>query len=266
MGLFDWMTGGVNKRADALSQALPKYEGYRPPHVTNLRGVEDQIQRILQERSQGQGLVGYDPKRREDLLQSYDIQQKRDQEKTNSDLQNRISGMGLSRSPAVYDELMGRSNRDYADNKSLYTKGVDVEDLAQRNADTTHATDQLQNLNSFNFGQENAVADFDLNAFGQESSNEINRRGIALKTEDYRESPFSLALKTAGAVSNFVPGASGSGTNGAPQGSAWSPPQVQSAGAYSKPNSTYGGGDQGQGAFTNYLKQLSLKSGKNLYQ
>jgi len=251
MGLFDWVTGGANKRADDLSQPMEKYSGYRPPKVSFLRPVEDDITRILRERASGQD-VGYDPRRREELLQNFDIQQGRDLEEQNADINNRISGMGLSRNPAVYDELMGRANREAGREKNLYRNRVDIEDLARRNEERDINTGRLQDLNTFNFGQDNQAADFDLRVFGQESGNELARRGIALGTEQYRQSPIGTALQVAGAASKFVPGGGGgeqiTTSNGAPSNSIRSNKQ----------------NDYGQDAFSNYLSQLSLRNGKKL--
>ena len=255
MGIFskfsDFLTGGSNKRADAGS--MP-YSGYRPPRSNYLRPVEDQITKILMERSKGLD-VGYDPKRREELLENFDIEQGRDSKERNTDIQNRISGMGLSRNPAVYDELLGRANRHDEEEKNLYRNRVDIEDLGVRNSEKREATAGLQDLNSQNFNQENAAADFDLRAFAQDSSN-------ALAWENYRQSPIGTALQVAGAASKFFPGGGGGEPIGTTKSGAPSQTTVPSAGAYSKPGTvsdSYGSGD----ARKNYLQQMALNRGYN---
>jgi len=254
MGLFSWLTGGANKRADELSKSLPSYSGYRPPRVTHLRPVEDQITEILMQRSKDIG-TGYNPERRNELQDIYNIDNERRAKREDSDIQNRISGMGLSRNPAVYDELLGRARADREADKSIYTKSINAEDLAVKNQEKREATAGLQDLNAFNFGQENNAANFDLDVYGRETGNELQRRGIALGTEAYRESPLSVGLAVADAASNFVPNASGGGSSKKPV----TPVTTSPTGRYESPNDSYGSGS----ARSNYLNQQALKKGYN---
>jgi hypothetical protein len=243
--IFKGLTGGSNERADAGSAP---YSGYRPPRVNNLRPVEDQITQILMQRSKGEG-VGYDPKRRDELSQNFSIQQDRDMEDTRSDLQNRISGMGLSRNPAVYDELLGRAEREAGREKNLYENRIDIEDLERRNEERDVNTGRLQGLNTFNFGQENAAADFDLRAFAQDSAN-------ALNWENYRQSPIGTALQVAGAASKFFPGGGGGEPITMSQGNA----PVQ---GYQQSIHTSSGPGYKKDVYGDYLNQKALQSGKN---
>lgn len=256
MGFMDWLTGGSNKRADALSAAMPTYSGYRPPHVNYLRPVEDQIYDILMKRSRSED-VGYDPRRRELLLQNFKLQQDRDLQDTTSDINNRLSGMGLSRNAAAYDEMMGRALRDAQREKNLYTNRVDIEDLARRNEERDINTSRLQDFNTFNFGQENTRANFDLDAFKAESANELGRRNIALGAESFRESPLSMALKVGSVASGFVPGGAG-----------YQPASVsvnQQSPTYSPSGRSYGGAGYGDtaNARRDYLNKMALQSGYN---
>lgn len=234
-----------NKKLKGMSDPLPKYSGYKPPHVGHLRPVEDQITDILMRRSRGED-VGYDPRRREALLQNFDIEQGRDMEEAKRDLSNRLSGMGLSKNAAAYDDLVGRYLRDAQREKNLYTNRIDIEDLARRNEERDINTGRLQDLNTFNFGQENKVADFDMDVYRAESGNELARRGFQAKQAEMYEDPYASALS--GGVNSYFGGKSLSSTGPA---MTYEPIQTSSGSGVRK--DPYG----------NYLSQLSVRSGKN---
>lgn len=242
---------GSNKKngAGGASYAPPKYEGYRPPAVGHLRPVEDQITEILMQRSKGQD-VGYDPERRNELLQNFEIQQDRDLEERNSDLQNRISGMGLSRNPAVYDELMGRATREAGREKNLYTNRVDIEDLARRNEERDVNTGRLQNLNTFNFGQENNRAKFDLDVYNSEQgfANDAANRNDA----NYQD-PLGSGIAGAADIYSMLNG-KGGGVNLS---------STPSPAGYDRIHTSSGAGVK-KDAYGNYFTQLALQGGKNL--
>lgn len=193
------MLGGLfgakskNKKLKGLSDPFPQYSGYKPPHVEHLRPVEKMITDTVMRRSQGQD-VGYDPARRQALLDNFNIEQGRDLDERKVDLDNRLSGMGLSRNAAAYDELVGRELRDAQREKNLYTNKVDIEDLGRRNEERDINTARLQDLNTFNFGQENNAAQFDLDVYNAESGNERARRGLQAQQADMYEDPFGSAL------------------------------------------------------------------------
>ena len=266
---WDWaltsgLSTGIGKKKGGKPEApeFQSYSGYRPPHVGHLRPVEDQITKILMERSAGQD-VGFDPKRREELLQNFNTEQGRDLEDKKSDLQNRISGMGLSRNPAVYDELLGRAEREAGREKNLYTNRVDIEDLAKRNEERDVNTGRLQGLNTFNFGQEDKAADFDLNVYNSE--NAARNSSYDRRAGSYQD-PLGTALELAGKGAGLYADYQTGGMYSAAKNGISAMNQTPSAGAYKSPTNTYGGADQGQDAFSNYLKQLSLNQGYNLYQ
>jgi len=197
-----------NKKLKGLSAAFPKYEGYKPPPTTYLRPVETQVYETLSKRSKGED-VGYDPARREALLENFNITQDRDLEERERDLTNRLSGMGLSRNAAAYDDLIGRELRDAQREKNLYTNRVDVEDLARRNEERDINTARLQDLNTFNFGQENQRAAFDLDVFNAESGNERARRGYQVKEAELYEDPMGSGLESGFNSAMAVAGLSG---------------------------------------------------------
>lgn len=202
-----------NKKLKGVSDAFAPYTGYTPPRTQYLRPVEDLITQTTMRRSQGQD-VGYDPGRREALLKDYDIEQGRSLDLQKRDLTNRLSGMGLSRNAAAYDELVGRALRQAEQEKNLYRNRVDIEDLARRSEERDINTGRLQNLNTFNFGQENQVADFERAIWEGETGNEARRRSLQLGVADRYQDPWASAL--AGGVEGANIGAGLSGTMSKP--------------------------------------------------
>lgn len=199
-----------NKKAPK-APAFKPYEGYKPPAVEYLRPVEKQITDILMRRSQGQD-VGYDPQRREELLNEYDIVNKRAGADEESDILNALSGTGLSRNIAARDELLGRAKRRRSDDAELYRTRVDVEDLARRNEERDVNTGRLQQQNSFNFGQENARAAFDLDVYNAERGAELGAFGAQNQAFQNYEDPIGNAIESgigAFALSQGVPSTGG---------------------------------------------------------
>lgn len=182
-----------NSRISGADAPFASYSGYRPPQTEYLRPVEKMITETTMRRSQGQD-VGYDEARRNALLQNFNIEQARGLETSNRDLQNRLSGMGLSRNAAAYNDLIGQNLRQADQEQNLYRNRVDIEDLARRNEERDLNTERLQRLNEFNFGQENRVADFDLDKYRAEQGLEAQRRGYQLQAADMYEDPWASAL------------------------------------------------------------------------
>jgi hypothetical protein len=253
---FNIFHGHGSKSKKPQAPEFQPYTGYRPPRVSYLRPVEDDITKILRERAAGQG-VGYDPARRQELLQDFDIEQGRDLEDQKADIQNRISGMGLSRNPAVYDELMGRATREAGREKNLYRNRVDIEDLGRRNEERDVNTQRLADLNRFNFGQENAAANFDLSVYNAEQPNRY--KAFDAESSQYQDpigTALDLAGKAAGLYADYQTGGMYSTAKNVLGSS-----QTPSAGAYQSPNSSTG--NSPTDARRNYLNQLALQSGYN---
>lgn len=239
-----------NKNRPQVPDFQP-YSGYKPPHTSFLRPVEKQITDIVMQRSRGED-VGYDPARREALLENFKIQQDRDLRDSSADIKNRLSGMGLSRNVAANDDLLGRALRHSNEEKNLYTNRVDIEDLARRNEERDTNTGRLQNLNTFNFGQENKVADFDLDVYGQE--NQARNQNYAQQSNrfDQYEDPWASALES-GANMGF--GVAGMGMGGSKATPVYDPTMSSAGGGYRKDiNNNY------------YAQALAQKTGKNFYQ
>lgn len=197
-----------NKRRPDAVEFQP-YSGYRPPHVEGLRDVETMIRETLMRRSQGQD-VGFDPARRDALLKAYTIQKDRTKERDSADIINALSGMGLSRNVKAREELLGRYLQDDRRDRDLYTANVDIEDLATQNLEKREATNALQNLNTFNFGQENNVADFDLDVYNAEQNNRYRSYGTEVERYNQYQDPIGTGIGVAGNVaSSFIPAPTG---------------------------------------------------------
>jgi len=210
-----------NKRMAGVSDKLPAYSGYKPPQAAFLRPVESQITDILMKRSAGQD-VGFDPARREKLLENQKIESGRTYDNNRADTLNQLSGSGLSSNLAARDALLGRLDRERNNNDTLYRNRVDIEDLTRRNEERDVNTGRLQNLNSTNFGQENTRASFDKSVWDSENQNELATRGLQMQVAQNYQDPYAAALgggvNGATAAANF--GGAGGLSKTAPQPSA----------------------------------------------
>ena len=159
----------ANKQRPGVPEFKP-YSGYRPPHVERLRDVEKMITDTLMRRSQGQD-VGYDPARREAQMKEFELSRAKDTSRMKTDINDRLSGMGLSRNLRAVDALYNRAMEDEQTAKDLYGTRIDIQDLERQNEERDLNTERLRGLNTFNFGQENRVADFDLDVYNAEQGN-----------------------------------------------------------------------------------------------
>lgn len=211
--LTSGISTGIGKKKNNGPQApqFQPYSGLRPPRVNYnpvnespvaspgniLRPVQQTITDTLLRRSQGKD-VGFDPARRDELQKNFDIQQGRDLENSTADIKNRLAGQGLSHNAAATDDLLGRALRNANQEKNLYTNRIDIEDMAKRNEDTTHATDQLQGLNATNFGQENQAANFDLGVYNAENQGKHQNFQDQNAAYGNYQDPLGTALALAG--------------------------------------------------------------------
>ena len=193
----------ANSKAKSLAQnkvSLKPFDGPRPPGVKFLRPVEKQITDILLRRSRGED-VGFDPRRREALLENFDIDQGRRQDEREGDIQNFISGAGLSRNVAAREALLGRTQREFDRERNLFRNRVDIEDLTRANEERDINTARLQNQNVFNFGQENTRADFALRENELENQRLLNEAGfnagIDQAIQGQQSSPLGAGIQSA---------------------------------------------------------------------
>lgn len=206
-------TGGASLLATSLKNKsrakapeFAPYSGYRPPHVNYLRPVEDQITQILMERSKDIG-TGFNPERLSKLKENYDIDQSQRDERNIADLNNELSATGQSRNLAARDYLLNRYKRDQERERNKYFNSYDIEDLATKNQEKREATGQLADLNRFNFGQENKVADFDLSVYGAENNQRNQTFQNQMAQDQTYQDPFGEAFNTGLSVLGATQGA-----------------------------------------------------------
>jgi hypothetical protein len=192
------IAGGVgaisrnSKRPKAPS--FQPYNGPRPPQVEGLRDVEKMVRETLMRRSQGDD-VGYDPRRRQDLLTKYELENKKSLERQKDDINNHLSGMGLSRNLRAVDALYNRAMEDNKTASDLYRTNVDIEDLTRANQERDVNTARLQDLNTFNFGQENTRANFDKSVYDSEQGNRFNEYGAKSNYYDQYQDPIGTGVE-----------------------------------------------------------------------
>lgn len=204
----------MNKKRPGAVEFQP-YGGYRPPHIDydkdgkkieNLRPVQQQITDILMRRSKDYSDVGFDPKRRELMMKQYDLSNEKNLARQKDDIVNALSGMGLSRNLGARDELYNRAMEDAQRSRDLYQTEVDIQDMTRANEERDVNTARLQNLNTFNFGQENKVADFDLDVYNAEQANRYRSYDTEAQRYNQYQEPVSRAF--AGAIEGGKAGAS----------------------------------------------------------
>jgi len=199
------------------------YSGYRPPRIDRegqawLRPTQDLTQKTIMDRSQGIG-VGFDPERRNlliDLTKSQLAQQEEDQLR---DAQGRIASSGLSGNPRAYEALAGRVKRDTGRQLADSLSKISIEDLSRQNEERDLNTARLANLNQFNFGQENAAADFDLSVYNSEQGNRARAAGINQQNFEYDQNRRDDLLSSLGQIGGAVIGGTFGGPGGAMIGS-----------------------------------------------
>lgn len=206
-----------NKNIPNVGAEFEKFSGERPAIPGRLREVETQIDDILLKRSLGQD-VGFDPERRQALLQQFDISQQQQAERGDADIQNFLSGSGLSRNVAARDALLGRAQTDRERESNKFRLGVDIEDLERRNIERDINTARLQQQSGAKFGQQQARSGFDLDVFNLESQNEATRRGLQLQQFDRRVEPLAAAISGAESGASIGSSIVGGGTLGSSGG------------------------------------------------
>lgn len=193
-----------NKRRPGVPEFQP-YSGHKPPLPNYTRDTEKLIYETLARRSQGED-VGFDPRRREALLENYEIENDRYLDRQTDDIQNALSGMGLSKNLRAYDALMLRALEDNKRDKDLYTNRVDIEDLSRANEERDINTARLQDFNNFNFGQENTRAGFDLDVYNSENNQKNANYSQKVQRANNYQDPLGAfvqgGLSTYGALSS----------------------------------------------------------------
>lgn len=174
-----------------------KYGGLRPSRIdyTDAGGQNVEILRPTQKalfdtvmrRSQGQD-VGYDPewmRLNTDLIKS-NIDKSR--EDSVRDATGRLASSGLSGNPRAAEALTGRINRDATRTTGDSLAALSIADLERKNQERDVNTGRLQSMNSFNFGQEDKAADFDLSVYNAEQNGKLNAAGFNRQGEQFNQS------------------------------------------------------------------------------
>jgi len=223
------------------------YSGYRPPRIdsTNqeiLRPTQKQLFDIVMSRSKGED-VGYAPEWLQlntDLIKSNLAKQEEDQVR---DARGSLSAAGLSGNPRAIEATTGRIKRDVGRNLSDSMTQLSISDLERKNLERDVNTGRLQNLNTFNFGQENKAADFDLGVYNAEQGNRFTAAG--LNQDQYRydqgrsDEQFSDLMGTGLNLADLVAGSKTGGNTGSASANALRTSgtgvQPTSAGMYTQP-------------------------------
>lgn len=184
------------------------YSGYRPPAIdyaghNNLRDVQQTITDTLMRRSQGQD-VGYDPRLIAEANQGFDATQAQQADRAKEDINNELSGTGQSRNLAARAQTLGRFNTDQQRQKTQFMTGVDIANMERANQEKQTATAGLQGLNSFDFGQEDRRADFDLSVYNDENAAKVGAFNTQNTNFQNYQDPAGNAVQSAGDVAGGV--------------------------------------------------------------
>lgn len=143
------------------------YSGPEPAAPNYLRPSESLTYQTISKRSQGED-VGYDPARMEaqrGLLGSQIDKRLSDDVR---EMQGMAGRAGLGGNLRAQEALEGRARRDASRTYGEGLMGISIENLARANQERDINTDRLQRFNEFQFGQDRAVADFNLRKWAQE--------------------------------------------------------------------------------------------------
>lgn len=195
-----------NKQMKGALGNYQPYSGYRPPHVSFLRPVEKQITDILMRRSLGKdvgtsaipyaGSQGEGVPLSEYYKKAYDIDWNKQKREGEAQRINELSGAGLSRNLAAREATLGRFREDMEGNRERDRLMREAQELETAWQERKAATDALQSLNTFNFGQENNVADFDRSVWAAEQGLGQGDRSAALQAAMNYESPLGSAIES----------------------------------------------------------------------
>ena len=182
MGFFQSLFG-----ANAPKTNVSSYSGMKPPAIdvngnNYLRGTQDELQKIVQDRAQGIG-VGYDPswmKNSVDVLNSNMARREGDQLRNSA---GALSASGLGGNPRAFEATSGRIQRDNTTDLSNAIKALDIQNMERSNQERDVNTGRLQQLNASNFGQENERANFDRGVWGEEQN--LGLRANQLQDSNY---------------------------------------------------------------------------------
>lgn len=163
---YGWLWGRKkNKQNNMITP--PKYEGLRPYAgsevglgAPELKTIADQYRGQILERSQGKGLVGFDPEYRSTLENEFTQDLESEQDEYMRRLQAQSASMGQR--GGIPLDLSIRAQKDYSRSRASGLADIKIADLEARRADinsATYAQPELVNLGS---NIQNQRANFDL--------------------------------------------------------------------------------------------------------
>lgn len=220
------------------------YAGERPPDIDvngtdYLRGTQKQIQDIVSKRAAGEG-VGYSPEwlsSSQALIKSNLDRALEDRTRTTA---GSLSAAGLSGNLRAQEAMTGRAQRDYSTDLGNSMSQLTIADMERKNQERDVNTARLQDLNTFNFGQENTGSIFDQNTWKMEEAAKEARTAQALDAADRFRDPYSVGMATMGSgLSNWGSGMTSMGMGGGEEQA----PAVQTYG--SSPTMSEGSGGYG---------------------
>ena len=204
--------GDESRNKGGSSFQYQPYGGLRPPridytkngqNVEILRPTQQQIFDLLMSGSKGQG-VGYAQERKSAAIALLESKLGKQREDDIRAAEGRVASSGLSGNLRAQEALTGRVNRDYGRTLGEGVNALNIEDLGVQQREREADKRALQVLNSFNFGQENKAADFDLSAYGQEQGNRAQAFGINEGVRQYDQGQsdefFNSLLQAGGTV------------------------------------------------------------------
>ena len=250
-GLGAWGAGRsatmTNKKLKNAMSDYPytPYSGDRPPEIDTdekkiLRPTQAQLFDILMARSKGED-VGYSPAWMSENTKLIESQLGRQEEDQLRASKGSLSAAGLSGNPRAYEATAGRVKRDTGRSLSDAMSQLAISDMERKNEERDVNTARLQDLNTFNFGQENIGAEFDLNKWKAEESAKQTRTGLGLDYAQMYRDPGSQALTSIGGSLTSIGGMGmmGGGGGGSPTMSSSASALGRTSGQGIAPTSSY---------------------------
>lgn len=212
---------------------IEPYSGTRPYGASDvglgdevLKPISTQYVKQITDRSQGKGLVGYEPEYRA-LLESEFTQDLQDQQDENT---RRLQAQSASQGQrgGIPLDLAVRANKDFGRRRASGLAEIKIGDLEARRADINQATYAQPGVVQLGTGIQKQRADFDLA--------EYNSQPI-MQDESLLPSLLQLGGTIAGAYAGGPAGASAGGQAGQTIGNAYASrqPQFQYQGSYYDP-------------------------------
>lgn len=182
MGLFSGIKNKIFGKGMQRFDADP-YTGARPYSASdvglgaeNLKALSDQYRKQIMERSQGQGLVGYDPEYRATLENEFNS----DLTDEYNDYTRRLQAQSASQGQrgGIPLDLSIRAAKDFGRRQASGLAQIKIGDLEARRADINSATYAQPELVSQGAGIQQNRANFDLAEYGATQPTYVDDPGL----------------------------------------------------------------------------------------